>query len=73
MSLKQQIIDMLEFENVSVGEKVGEDGTGRSITTYSVNKGGVVLQFAIATDEQDSGVIEDFLEYIEVQVNQLDG
>ena len=72
MSLKKRIEDMLEFENVAVGERTNEDGTGRSVTTYSVNKGGVVLQFAIATEETDEGVIEDFLEYIEVQVAELD-
>jgi N-acetylglutamate synthase-like GNAT family acetyltransferase len=72
MSLKSRIETLLEFENVAVGERTTEDMTGRNITTYSVNKGGVVLQFAISADETDEGVIEDFLEYIESRVHELD-
>lgn len=71
MSLKDRIETMLEFENVAVGERTSEDMAGKEITTYSVNKGGVVLQFAIASEETDEGVIEDFLEYIEARVHEL--
>lgn len=72
MSLKSRIETMLEFEDVVVAENQSETPTGKTMNNYVVNKRGVVLQFAIPADVDDEGVIEDFLEYIEATVNQLD-
>lgn len=72
MSLKKRIEDMLEFEDVVVAEKVTQNMAGKDMLNYAVNKHGVVLQFAIAADETDEGVIEDFLEYVESSVADID-
>jgi predicted site-specific integrase-resolvase len=72
MSLKERIETVLEFEDVVVAEKVTQNMTGKDMLNYAINKHGVVLQFAIAADETDEGVIEDFLEYIEATVADLD-
>lgn len=68
MSLKERIEDRLEFEDVVVAENETETPTGKKMRNFSINKGGVVLQFSISTTETDEGVIEDFLEYIEATV-----
>jgi N-acetylglutamate synthase-like GNAT family acetyltransferase len=57
---------------VAVAEKVTQNMAGKDMLNYAVNKHGVVLQFAIAADETDEGVIEDFLEYIEATVADVD-
>lgn len=72
MSLKERIETVLEFEDVVVAEKVTQNMAGKDMLNYAVNKHGVVLQFAIAADETDEGVIEDFLEYIEATVADVD-
>lgn len=72
MSLKERIETVLEFEDVVVAEKVTQNMAGKDMLNYAVNKHGVVLQFAIASDETDEGVIEDFLEYIEATVADVD-
>lgn len=73
MSLKQQIEDVLEFEDVVVAETIKPHPlTGKDIYNYAINKGGIVLQFAIPVDEvSDPGVVEDFLEAIEASVANL--
>lgn len=72
MSLLERIKDRLEFEDAAVAEADTENPVGKKFKTYSVNKHGVVLQFAIAADETDEGVIEDFLEFIEASVSEID-
>lgn len=72
MSLKARIEDRLEFEDVVVVENTTETPTGRKMNNYVVNKHGVVLQFSIPVDTTDEGVIEDFLEYIETAVRDID-
>lgn len=72
MSLKQQIEDMLEFEDVVVAETETTNIVGKPIYNYAINKHGVVLQFSIPVEEQDPGVIEDFLEYIESAIQEID-
>lgn len=72
MSLKERIETVLEFEDAVVAEKVTQNMAGKDMLNYAVNKHGIVLQFAIAADETDEGVIEDFLEYIEATVADVD-
>lgn len=72
MSLKTRIEDRLEFEDVVVAERITQNLAGKDMLNYAVNKHGVVLQFAIAADETDEGVIEDFLEYIEATVTEVE-
>lgn len=72
MSLKTRIETMLEFEDVLVAENVTETPVGKKMDNYVVNKHGIVLQFSIPQDEKDEGVIEDFLEYIEATVSEID-
>jgi N-acetylglutamate synthase-like GNAT family acetyltransferase len=72
MSLKTRIEERLEFEDVVVAEKVTQNMAGKDMLNYAVNKHGIVLQFAISSDETDEGVIEDFLEYIEATVADID-
>ena len=72
MSLKTRIETMLEFDDVAVAENVTYSPIGKAMDNYVVNKHGVVLQFSIPQDEKDEGVVEDFLEYIEATVSEID-
>lgn len=69
MSLKEQIEEVVG--DLPVGERTYTEPTGREMTIYSVNNHGVVLQFAIASEEDDPGVIEDFLEDIVARVKEV--
>lgn len=69
MSLKEQIEAVVG--DCTVGENHWtQETTGRAMVTYSVNHKGVVLQYAIAEEEEDPGVIEDFLEHVEATVRE---
>lgn len=68
MSLKERIKKVVG--DCAVGETLWTDTLGRNMVTYSVNHKGVVLQYAIAEEEDDPGVIEDFLEHIEATVKE---
>lgn len=72
MNLLEQVKTALEFEDVSVAHNTTSTPAGLEMDNYVVNKHGVVLQFAIASTEEDEGVIEDFLEYIEASVADID-
>lgn len=65
MSLKAQIEELVGPDG-AVGETFStQSTTDRKMVTYSVNYKGVVLQYAIPEEEDDPGVIEDFLQHIE--------
>ena len=70
--LKERIETLLEFEDAVVAENIVETPTGRKMRNFAVNKHGIVLQFSIPEEETDEGVIEDFLEYIEATVADID-
>lgn len=70
MSLKKEIVKVVG-KDCSVGESHWtEPTTGRKMVTYSVNHKGVVLQYAIPEEEDEPGVIEDFLEHIAATVKE---
>lgn len=71
MSLKEQIEEVVP-KGALVGEThYTEAVTGRDMTTYSVNTGGVVLQYVIPSNVEDPGEIEDFLYHIKVTTKEV--
>lgn len=71
MSLKKQI-EKVVGEDGAVGEEFyTEEVTERKMAKYSVNYKGIVLQYVIAQEEDDPGVIEDFLEHIEATTKEV--
>lgn len=71
MSLKAQIEEVLEFEDVVIVETTTTNTTGTELWNYAINKHGILFQFAIPKSETDAGVIEDFLEFIEHEVQSV--
>lgn len=72
MNLLDRIKKMLEFDDVSVAETLTETPTGKKLRKFAVNKRGVVFQFNLPAEETDEGVIEDFLEFIDATISELD-
>lgn len=72
MILTERIEQRLELEDVSVAHNVTYTPAGNEMNNYIVNKHGIVLQYALPADEEDEGVIEDFLEYIEATVAEIE-
>lgn len=71
MTLLERIQHVLENEDVVVTERLSHSPTGTEMQEFSVNKGGVVLQFSIPKKETSEGAMEDFIEYIESAVGRL--